>query len=247
MMNLEGQVAIVTGASQGIGQAAAVLLGSAKASVVVNYVGKDEGAIETVRNIEEAGGKATRFNGDISVRENIEKMFQHCIKTFGKPDILVANAGVGVPPKPLVDITEDDFNFVYGVNVKGTIFCIIEAARFMNDGGRIVVTSSSSVVNPVEGLGIYSSSKAALDDFVEIAAMELGRRSITINSVRPGLTLTPMANDHNPEFLKTVTEATFVKRLGQPIDIAQVIGFLCEKRSQWINAQHITANGGSKF
>jgi 3-oxoacyl-[acyl-carrier protein] reductase len=246
-MNLEGQAAIVTGASQGIGQAVAILLGSAKASVVVNYVGEDKGAIETVQKIEEAGGKAVRFNGDISVRTNIEKMFQLCVETFGNPDILVANAGVGVPPKPLVEITEEDFHFTYEVNVKGTMFCIIEAAKQMNDGGRIVVTSSSSVVNVVEGLGVYISSKSALQAFVETSALELGRRGITINSVRPGLTMTPMANDHSPEFLKTVAEATPLKRLGLPEDVAQVIGFLCEKRSQWINGQHITANGGSKF
>jgi 3-oxoacyl-[acyl-carrier protein] reductase len=246
-MNLEGQVAIVTGASQGIGQAVAVLLGSAKASVVVNYVGKDEGAVETVRKIEEAGGKAVRFNGDISIRDNIVKMFQFCIEKFGKPDILVANAGVGVPPRLLIENTEDDFQFAYGVNVKGTLFCIIEAAKQMNDGGRIVVTTSSSIVNTVPAIALYTSTKAALQSLVETTAPELGQRGITINSVRPGVTMTPMAKDHSEEFLKTVAEATPLKRLGLPEDIAQVIGFLCEKRSQWISGQHITANGGSKF
>jgi 3-oxoacyl-[acyl-carrier protein] reductase len=248
-MNLEKQVAIVTGASQGIGQTTAILLGSAKASVVVNYVGSDEGAVETVRKIEEAGGKAVRFNGDISVKENVEKMFQLCIEKFGKPDILVANAGVGVPPKPLVEITEEDFRFVYDVNVKGTIFCIIEALKQMNEGGRVVVVTSSTIVNPVEGLGIYISSKSALQAFVETAAPELGRlRGITINCVRPGVTVTPMTTgDLSAEFLNAVKEATPLKRLGTTNDVAQVIGFLCEKRSQWISGQHVTVNGGSKF
>ncbi len=247
-MDLRGQVAIVTGASQGIGRAVAELLGSAGASVLINYIGNDDSAAETIRSIEACGSKAAGFNGDISVRENIEKMFKICTETLGKPDILVANAGVGVPPKPLTEITEDDYRFVFDVNVKGTLFCVVEAAKQLNEGGRIVVVTSSTIRYPVEGLAVYTSSKSALQALVEVVAPELAQRSITINSVQPGLTVTPMTmGDLDPGFMKMVEDASPFKRLGRPDDVAEAIGFLCEKRSRWISGQHITANGGSKF
>ncbi|NTV89342.1 MAG: SDR family oxidoreductase [Clostridiales bacterium] len=247
-MNLKGQVAVVTGASQGIGRAVAELLGRAGASVLVNYIGNDDGAAETMRAIEASGGKAEGFNGDISVKANIEKMFKICTDKLGKPDILVANAGVGVPPKPLAEITEEDYRFVFDINYKGTLFCLVEAMKRMNDGGRIVVVTSSTIRYPVEGLAVYTSSKSALQALVEVSAPEFAQRGITINSVQPGLTVTPMTKgDLDPGFMKMVEEASPFHRLGQPEDVAEAIGFLCEKRSQWVSGQHITANGGSKF
>lgn len=247
MENLKGQVAIVTGSSMGIGQAVAELLGKAGASVLVAHYKDPEGAKETIRRIESYGSKAIAFDGDIAVNENIQKMFKTCIEQLGKPDILVANAGVGVPPKPLTEITEDDFHFVYNVNVKGTLFCIVEAAKHLNDGGRIVVVTSSTLKYPVDGLAVYTSSKGALHTLVEVMAPELAKRKITINSVQPGLTRTSMADDLPEDFVKMVTEASPFKRLGTPMDVAQAICMLCEKRSQWVSGQHITANGCSKF
>lgn len=247
-MCLTGQVAIVTGASQGIGRAVAELLASKGASVLINYLGDETPAREAISTIESFGVKAIGFNADIGKTSNVEKMFQVCMEKLGRPDILVSNAGVGVPPKPLEEITEQDYDFTYNVNVKANLFCLKGAKKYLKDEGRIVITSSSSVRYPVDGLSVYTSSKAALHSLVEVTVNEFAQRGITINTVLPGLTETPMImKDHTPEFRKMVAEASPFKRLGQPRDVAEIIVFLCEKRSQWLSGQHITANGGSKF
>ncbi|MBP2645797.1 MAG: 3-ketoacyl-ACP reductase [Firmicutes bacterium] len=246
-MNQKRKVAIITGGSQGIGRAVAELLGATGAAVLINYVGDDAPAAETIKAIETRGGVAAAFNGDISKVANISRMFDKCEELFGSPDIFVANAGTGVPPKPLEEISEDDYYFTFDVNVKGTLFCLKEAKKRLNDGGRIVVTSSSSVKYPVDGLAVYIASKAALISLVEASVNELAQRGITINSVLPGLTETPMIQDHPEEFKKEVAAASPFKRLGQPEDVAEAIVFLTEERARWISGQHILANGGSKF
>lgn len=247
-MDLKGQVAIVTGSSQGIGQAVALHLAKAGASVLVNYIGNDEPARKTVAMIESYGSKGAAFHADISEKKNIENMFKYCTEKLGRPDILVANAGVCLPPKPMAEITEEDYEKTFNVNVKGNIFLIIEAAKQLNNGGRIVVVTSSQVINPQLGCGVYVSSKSAIQAFAEYAALEVADRGISVNTVRPGLTLTPLSEgDLSPDFLNFVKEGTPFKRLGRPDDIAGVICLFCEKRSQWVSGQHITANGGSKF
>lgn len=247
-MNLKGQVAIVTGGVQGIGRAIALNLAKDGASVLVSYVGSDVPAKETLDLIKAEGGTAVSFNGDQSVKSNIEAMFAYCEEALGKPDILVANAGVCFPPKPMLEITEEDYETIFKVNVKGSLFCILEAAKRLNDGGRIVAISSSQVINPQAGGAIYTAGKGALEAFIGSVSPEFAARGISINAVRPGLTLTPLAlGDLPEEFLNYQREGIPYKRLGMPEDIANVVRFFCDKSSQWVSGQYITANGGSKF
>ena len=247
-MSLKGQVAIVTGASQGIGQTTAIELAKEGADVLISYVGKDEPAIDTVAMIEACGVKAARINCDISVVKNIADMFDYCEKTLGKPDILVANAGVCLPPKPILEVTEEDYHYTFEVNAKGTFFCLIEAAKRLNDGGRIVAVSSSQVENPQPGCATYTGSKGAIEAFAKSLVSELAARNISINIVQPGLTLTPLAlGDLPKEFLDYQKENIPFKRNGTPDDIAGIITLMCDKRSGWVSGQVITANGGSKL
>lgn len=246
-MPLQGQVAIVTGASQGIGRSAAELLASRGASILVSYFGADAPAQDTVGAIESMGVKALGFNADLGVPANVEEMFRFCTERLGQPDVLVSNAGVGVPPKPLVEVTEQDYEFLFRVNVKAHLFCLKEAKKHLADGGRIVLTSSSSVKNPVDGLAVYIAAKAGLLALAQATVREFAERGITINTVLPGVTDTPMINDLTTEYKDMVAQASPFNRLGRPQDVAEVIGFLCEKRSQWLSGQYLVANGGSPY
>ena len=163
-------------------------------------------------------------------------------------DIFIANAGANIPRKPIFEHSEADFDRVCGVNFKGTYFCVKECGLRMNDNGRIVLISSSSVPYPVDGHSVYSPTKAAVEMLAHDAALEYGVRGITVNSVAPGVTLTHMAKDVlSPEFIQEVKEGTPLKKVGLPKDVAQAVVLLCSPKAEWINGQRITANGGSHF
>jgi 3-oxoacyl-[acyl-carrier protein] reductase len=250
MENLTGQVAIVTGAVRGIGKAVAQQLMARGASVMVGYIEDEATAAAAVAELQEGanGGKVVGFYGNIADLKVIEDMFETCKKELGAPDIFVGNAGANLPRKPMLEHSEADFNSICDVNFKGTFFCMKKAGEVLKDGGRIIIVSSSTVSYPVDGHAVYTGTKAALEAVVEIAAMELGHRGITVNSVAPGVTVTNMSQAVlTPEFIDQVTRETPLRRIGQPVDVARVIAYLCEKDSQWISGQHITANGGSKY
>ncbi|NTV90278.1 MAG: SDR family oxidoreductase [Clostridiales bacterium] len=238
------QVAIVTGAGNGIGQGIAKRLAREGIAVIIADVDK-EGSDETVREILDAGGAAAAVKCDISKVADIYAAFDFCSETFGTPDIFVANAAINFV-KPMEQITEEDYYKVTDVNFKGTLFCIKAAGERLNDGGRIVALSSSSTVYPVEGMSIYTGTKAAIKAMVAVAALELAPRGITVNSVMPGVTPTKRM-DLPEEFRKFAAEATPFKRLGTPDDIAEIVAFLAGKSSQWVTGQSLLANGGSKF
>lgn len=241
-MSLKGKVAIVTGAGQGMGRGIAAKLAADGASVYVT--GRSAGPVEeTVRMLKEKGFVAAGAVADVSKVEDIKSMFDGCEKEFGKVDILVANAGVA-PIVPIANVTEEIFENTYNVNAKGTLFCLKEAGARMNDGGHIVVISSSSVHSPVQGMIVYSSSKAAIQLMVEVAAREFAIRNITVNTVMPGLTVTPKMCETMPvEFQQMMIENTVAKRLGTPEDIAEVVAFYCSDESHWVTGQHILAVG----
>ena len=246
-MDFQGQIAIVTGGAQGIGRAVAEILAERGAKVLIGYIGSHASAEETIQAIEAKGGTASSFYGDISVVDNIKAMFAACIERYGRPDILVANAGLS-ESRPFLDISEQDYYRVFDVNVKGTLFCVQEAARHLNDNGRIVVVSSSTVRYPVEGMAVYTASKSALHALVEVAAKEVAPRGISINSVLPGLTGTKKAmSELPPEFISKVTEASPFGRLGLPEDVAEAIVLLTSREAHWISGQHIMANGGGRY
>ncbi|HML37632.1 MAG TPA: glucose 1-dehydrogenase [Bacillota bacterium] len=242
-MNLKDQIAIVTGAGQGMGRGIAEKLSQDGAQVVV--AGRSEkGVEETVHILEASGGRAVAVKADVSNISDIKRIFEKCKQTFGSPDIFVANASIN-RLIPLLEITEEDYHEIYDINAKGTLFCLKEAGLQLNDGGRIVVVSSSTTVYPKEEHIIYSSTKAAMQMMVADAALELAKRGITVNSVLPGVTETPKMMEGLPvEFQKMIIEQSPFKRLGTPQDIAEVVAFLCSKNSQWISGQNILVNGG---
>ena len=245
-MSLIGQIAIVTGAAKGMGRGIAERLAQDGAKIVVCDC-DEAGAEETVRCIIAGGNDALAVIGDMRNVADISKLFQTCNDRFGRPDILVANAGIS-RGSTLETITEEEYYAVHDLNVKGTLFCLKEAAKHLKDGGRIVVISSSTTRFPLEGMALYASSKAAQKLMVEVAAQELANRGITVNSVMPGLTETPTMLANLPvEFMQEVIEASPFKRLGKPQDIAEVVAFLVNKNSQWVSGQHILVNGGSRF
>ena len=244
MATLQGKIAIVTGSSSGIGQGIAQRLAQEGAAVLVNYDKDEAGAESTAESIRRMGGRAEIFKGDMRKHEDTEKLFASCEKLLGKPDILVNNAGVGAL-EPLAELTEETFERVYGLNCRGTLFCMKQASLHLNDGGRIVNIGSSSATYPWPGTAVYASSKAAVLKMTEVAAVELGKRKINVNAVIPGITATPMSEKLPKEATQPVSDASPYKRLGTPDDIAAVVAFLVGPDALWVTGQSILANGGS--
>ncbi len=242
-MELEGQIAIVTGAGQGMGRGIAEKLAQDGAAVVA--AGRTEEKVrETAKIIESRGGRALAVKADISKIDDIKLMFERCKEHFGRPDIFIACAGVA-PVTPFLEISEEDYYKVYETNAKGTLFCLKEAGLQLNDNGRIVVISSSSTRYPVKGLVVYTSTKAAQKIMVEVAAQEFSDRGIRVNSVMSGITETPQMSGTLPdEFLRFVIACTPLKRLGTPEDTAEVVAFLCSEHSRWITGQNLLVSGG---
>ena len=247
MTDFKNKVAIVTGASQGIGKAVAERLGRDGASVIIDYKGPDDkqNAEAVVASIVAHGGKAVAVQADITVVSEIEHLFKEGIRHFGKPDLAVLNSGVGTL-MPLPEMTEAEFDRVFGVNAKGTLFCLKEVAINLNDNGRCVIISSSTTAFPMEGAAIYAGSKATLKMYTEVASRELGVRGITVNAIMPGITLTPMAEKLPAEMKEQVAQTSPFKRLGQPEDIADAVAMLLGPDAHWVTGQVILVNGGGK-
>lgn len=244
MDTLKGKVAVVTGASRGIGRATAERLAQEGAAVVVNYATSAEEANVVVKGIEAQGGKALAVQADIAKLEDIRRLFRETIRHLDRLDILVANAGYSCF-KPMADITEEDFDRTYALNAKGTYFCLQEALRHMGDGGRIVCVSTIGTVLNVPGGTCYFGSKAAVEQFCRTLAKEVAPRGITVNVVSPGFIETQMLlANMSPEACRDFIEMTPLHRLGQPEEIADVIAFLVSDRARWVTRQNIAADGG---
>jgi len=245
MALLTGKIAIVTGGSRGIGRAIAEQLAQDGASVVINYRHRADEAKEVVSVIEAEGRKALAMQADISQIADIRRLFQETIDFFGHLDILINNAG-STAFKPLVEVTEGEFDVQFALNAKGTFFAMQEAARCMSDGGRIVNISTLGTVNSAAGAGVYTGSKAAVEQFTMSAAKELGGRGITVNAVSPGATLTELFNKEAPPDVKALAaQLSPLGRMGQPQDIADVVAFLVSEQARWITGQNIHASGGA--
>jgi 3-oxoacyl-[acyl-carrier protein] reductase len=244
MKTLHGKVAIVTGASSGIGKGIAERLGREGASVMVGYRSDEAGAAETARTIRDSGSNSAIVQGDMRNYADAERLFEACLKAFGRPDILVNTAGIGAM-QSLADTDEATFELVFGLNCRGTLFCLKQASIHLNDEGRVVNIGSSSATFPWPGTAMYAASKAAVRSMTEVAAVELGARRINVNMVIPGITDTPMSRKIPADATKPVAEASPWKRLGTPEDIAAVVAFLVGPDAQWVTGQAILANGGS--
>ncbi|MCI9843541.1 SDR family oxidoreductase [Flavobacterium pectinovorum] len=242
------RVALITGASTGMGRAFAIRLAKDGIAIAVNYIGDPEQAEAVVKEIREAGGTAVGFAADVSKVDAIVQLFNDVVKEFGGIDIVVANAGIGIMGIPIIDVTEEDFDRINSVNYKGTFFVMQQAAKHVRNGGRIIQISSTSSLYPAAGLGIYSPSKAPGKVITEILAQELGSRQISVNSVFPGPTKTPlMEKEVSKEELERIGTTMNLGRMGEPEDIAGVVAFLVGPEGGWINGQQIIANGGGRI
>lgn len=244
MGNLKGKVAIVTGASRGIGRATAERLARDGASVVVNYAKSSGEADVVVEAIKAHGGDALAVQADMAKLDDIHRLFTVTIERLRRLDILVANAGYS-SFKPLAETTEEDFDRTYNINAKGTYFCLQAALRHMADGGRIVCISTIGTVLNVPGGTCYFGSKAAIEQFCRTLAKEVARRDITVNVVSPGFTNTQMLHANmGPSELQELAGMTPLRRLGQPEEIAEIIGFLVSVEARWVTRQNIAVDGG---
>jgi 3-oxoacyl-[acyl-carrier protein] reductase len=244
MTNQSNKVAIVTGASGGIGAAVSERLAREGFTVVVNYAGKAQPAEDLVRQIEAAGGKAVAHQADIADPEAVRKMFEAAQTAFGGVDVLVNNAGI----MKLATIADSDdalFDSQIAVNLKGSFNTLREAARRLRDGGRIVNVSSSVVGLLQPTYGVYAATKAAVEAMTSILTKELRGRNITVNAIAPGPTATKLFLDGKPQaVIDHLTKLAPLERLGQPEDIAAAIAFLVGPDGAWINGQTLRANGG---
>ncbi len=242
------KVALITGAATGIGRAIAIRLAKDGMTIAVNYIGNPALANEVVIVIKEFGGTAEAFEANVGVVSEIIGLYDAVIKKFGGIDIVVANAGIAKMGVPIAEVTEEDFDKINAVNHKGTYFVLQQAAKKVRDGGRIIQISSTSSLYPAAGLGIYAPSKASGKVITEILAQELGHRQISVNSVFPGPTKTPlMEKEVSKEELERIGQAMNLGRLGEPEDIAGVVAFLASDEGAWVNGQQIIVNGGGRI
>jgi 3-oxoacyl-[acyl-carrier protein] reductase len=241
---LKGKVAIVTGASRGIGAAIAERLARDGASVVVNYVDSADKAAAVVRRIEGGGGRAAAVQADVGKAAEVQRLFDESAKRFGKVDILVNNAGVPLY-KMVAEITEAEFDRILATNVKGVFLTCKQAARGMADGGRIINVSSSVTGLMLPTYVAYAATKGAVEQMTRHLAQELGRRGITVNAVSPGPTDTELFGEGKPEIARQqFAQMAALGRLGQPADIADVVTFLAGDEARWITGQNLRVNGG---
>lgn len=242
--SLEGKVALVTGASRGLGREIAQTLAEHGARVVVNYTNSSAKAEEVVAAIRQAGGEAIAVQADISRLDQLEALFQKTLEAFGQLDILVNNAGQ-IVYKPIAAVTEDDFDQLFAVNVKGTYFACQLAYQHMNSNGRIINFSTSVNGSMFPTYSLYAGTKGAVEQFTRQLAKEFGPKGITINAVAPGPVNTELFNvGKTPEQIEGLRKMNSFGRIGEPDDIAGLVLFLAGEDSRWITGQTIRANGG---
>jgi 3-oxoacyl-[acyl-carrier protein] reductase len=247
MAKLSNKVAVVTGASKGIGAEIAKSLAAEGAAVVVNYASSKDGADRVVEEIKAAGGKAVAVQGDVGKTADVERLFEETKKAFGKVDVLVNNAGV-YQFAPLDQITEEHFHRMFNTNVLGLLLTTREAAKNFNGGGGSIINIGSvvSTLNPPSS-SIYTGTKAAVDAITRVLATELGPRKIRVNSINPGVVNTEgtqTAGIIGSEFEANAVSQTPLGRYAEPIDIAPIAVFLASDDSGWLTGETIVASGG---
>jgi 3-oxoacyl-[acyl-carrier protein] reductase len=244
MTNESNKVAIVTGASRGIGAAVAERLAKDGFTVVINYAGDTKSAEALARKIEGNGGRALTARADVSDPNAVRGMFDAAETAFGGVDVLVNNAGIMKLAK-IADSDDALFDQQVAINLKGSFNAMREAARRLRDGGRIINFSTSVVGTRVETYGVYAATKAAIETMTAVLSKELRGRSITANAVAPGPTATDLfLNGKSPELIDRLAKMNPLERLGTPEDIAASVSFLAGPDGAWINGQTLRPNGG---
>ena len=246
MAKLEGKVAVVTGASKGIGAAIAKALAREGAAVVVNYASSKAGADAVVEAITSAGGKSIAVQGDVTKAAQAQGLIEAAVKQFGRLDVLVNNSGV-YEFAPIEDVTEEHYRRLFDVNVLGLLLATQAASKHLGEGGSIVnISSAVTSVHPPTSAA-YTGTKGAVNAITGVLAKELAPRKIRVNVVSPGFVVTE--GTHTAGIVGSDMEAGFVaqtplSRAGQPDDIAGVVAFLASDDARWVTGEEITASGG---
>jgi 3-oxoacyl-[acyl-carrier protein] reductase len=246
MGTLTGKVAVVTGASKGIGAAIARALGAKGASVVVNYASSKSGADKVVEAITSAGGQAIAVKGDVSRADDAKALVDDTIKAFGRLDVLVNNSGV-YEFAPLEAITEESFHRQFNINVLGVLLVTQAAAKHLPEGGSVInIGSGVSRLTPANS-AVYTATKGAVDAITGVLSRELGPRQIRVNSINPGMVETEgtvTAGFIGSDFAKTLVSQAPFGRVGRPEEIADIAVFLASKDSRWLTGETLIASGG---
>jgi len=241
---LDGKVALITGASGAIGRAIAIKLASQGAAIAAHYGSNVKAVTETARLVAAAGGEAKAFKANIADTAEIRAMFKALDDAYGRLDILVNNAGVGIQ-KFISEISEEDYENTFAVNTKGYLFCIQEAGKRLGEGGRIVNISSFLAKLSRPGTALYAATRASARVIARIAAQEFGTRGITVNSVSPGPVEPGMFQDASETMRQRARALSPFNRVGAPEDIADIVAFLVSDQARWITGQDIDAAGGA--
>ncbi|KAK4234366.1 versicolorin reductase [Achaetomium macrosporum] len=254
---LDGKVALVTGSGRGIGAAIAVHMGRLGAKVVVNYANSAEHAAKVVDEIKRLGSDAVAIQADVRQVAQTARLFDSAVAHFGRLDIAVSNSGV-VSFGHLSEVTEEEFDRVFGLNTRGQFFVAREAYRCLREGGRIILMSSNTAQTfSVPRHSVYSGSKGAIDAFVRILSKDCGDKKITVNAVAPGGTVTDMFHATSHHYIpggenytaeqrqQMAARVSPLNRNGYPEDVARVVGFLASNEAEWINGKVITLDGGA--
>jgi 3-oxoacyl-[acyl-carrier protein] reductase len=249
MSKLTGKVAVVTGASKGIGAGIAKSLAKEGASVVVNYATAKQDADKVVAEIKKTNGKAIAVQADVSKKKDIDRLFAETKAAFGKLDILVNNAAI-YSFAPLEEITEEHYRKHFDLNVLGLLLTTQEGVKLMNcDGGSVINISSIAAITPPATSSVYSATKGAVDVITRVLAQELGGKKVRVNSLSPGLVETEGTRTlfEDGEFKGASISRTPLGRVGQPDDIARAAVFLASEDSGWITGEVIPVGGGVRL
>jgi len=247
MKKFENKVALVTGASGGIGTEIAIQLAAEGATVALHYGGNKSSAESTLAKIEADGGNGKVFQANVAEVADIRQLFKEIDEAYGRLDILVNNAGISIL-KPMAEVSEVEYDELWEINTKGYFFCIQEAAKRLGEGGRIINIASALAYSNRPGTSIYGASRSAIYNFTRVASMELGEKGITVNSVSPG-PVSPGIFDNvglPPEMKEMVKNLSPFKRLGTPNDIAGIVSFLASDEAGWVSGQDIPVTGGAR-
>lgn len=248
MNTLENKTALITGSARGLGKAIAERYAALGANVVVNFSKDSISAEETLSNLKAMGAKAIAIQADVSKVTDIERLFKETKNAFGKIDIVVANAGIEMVETPVTQFTEEQFDRLFNINTKGAYFTMQQAAKTVEDNGRIIYIASSTTAFPVQGMAVYGGSKTTPRYLVDVLSKEIGHRGVTVNSI------IPFAVDHSGIFVdpnaykelrKSLIESCPMERLAEVEDVANLAEFFASDLSSFVNGQHLLVNGGA--
>lgn len=246
--SLHGKIALITGSARGLGKAIAERYAALGANIIINYSRDKASADEVVSTIRAMNVGVIAIQADVSKVTDLEKLFKEAKEAFGKIDIVVANAGIEMVETPVTEFTEEQFDRLFSINTKGAYFTMQQAAKNIEDNGRIIYIASSTTAFPVAGMAVYGGSKITPRYMVDVLSKEIGHRGVTVNSI------IPFAVDHSgifaeensyPELRKSLLDSCPMGRLAEVEDVANIAEFFASDLSSFVNGQHLLVNGGA--